>query len=75
MIGTELSNCKSGWLHRFIILRESPFGVEEGCQICQKLVYYKVINGQINNLAYLKEHIRQGLPKKHVLFKREYPNK
>ncbi len=72
MIGMELSRCKEGWLHEFIILRDSPFGVEEGCRKCKKKVVYRIDNGRIDNLTYIKQHIRQALPKKHPLFKREY---
>lgn len=74
MISTELSNCKSGWLHRFVILREFADGVEEGCIICKKKVYFKIFEGRIDNLNYAKYHIRQGLPRFHNLFYREYPN-
>ena len=73
MIGTELSICKSGWLHRFILLRQSPEFAEEGCVICKKKAFYKVVRGRIDNLAYLKTHIRQALPPFHSLYYREYP--
>ena len=75
MIGTELSNCKEGWLHDFILLRQLPNGVEEGCRKCRTKRYYKIEKGKINNLLYIKEHCRQALPKFHNLFYREYPNK
>lgn len=75
MIGTELSNCKEGWLHDFILLRQLPNGVEEGCRKCRQKRYYKIEKGKINNLLYIKEHIRQALPKSHRLFKREYEKK
>ena len=75
MIGIEKSICKGGWLHRFVILSQSPYWVEEGCLICRKKVYFKIIEGRIDNLNYAKCHIRQGLPKNHRLFYHEFPKK
>ena len=75
MIGIHDSICKGGWLHRYVLLRQNPEWVEEGCLICRKKVYYRIVDGKIDNLKYLKDHIRQALPKSHRLFKHEYPNK
>ena len=75
MIGIEDSICKIGWLHRYELSRQSPEIVEEVCKICGKRVYYRIVDGRIDNLKYLRDHIRQALPRHHRLYYHEYPNK
>lgn len=68
------SRCKGSWLHRFELVEEHPNWAKETCGICGKSVYFKICNGRINNLDYIKYHMRQVLTPQHNLYYHEYPN-
>ena len=67
------SECKHSWLHRYKIFKEFPQGVQEKCEICGDKVFFRVVNGRINNARYLSYHLRQTIPPIHRLFSHEFP--
>ena len=70
----EKSRCKGSWLHRYELVEEHPNYAKEVCGICGKSVFFKICNGRIDNLAYIKYHLRQVLIPQHKLYYHEYPN-
>jgi len=66
------SKCLNSYLHRFEIIGEYESGVLEVCQICKKAVFFKLIDGKVNNLAYMDWHIRNALPQNHPLYYHEF---
>ena len=68
-----LSRCKGSWLHRYVIVDQHETCVTEACSLCGKRVYFKIYNGVINNLEYIKHHMRQVLVPQHNLFIHEFP--
>jgi hypothetical protein len=66
------SKCLGTWLHRFKIVEEYPDGVLELCEVCQKTKFFKLIDGKVDNLAYMDYHIRNAIPPFHPLFEHEY---
>ena len=59
----------------FDIKNQYENAVHEVCEICGKSIYFKMDSvGRVNNLAYIKSHLRQVLIPQHNLFKHEYPN-
>lgn len=68
------SECLHGWLHRYNITREWNDGVEELCEICKDIRYYKTIDGAIDNIEYLSYHERDILTPQSPYFYHEYPN-
>ncbi len=69
------SECLNSWLHRYDITQEWEDCVEETCLICGDQQFFKVINGSIDNLAYLDRHARLVLLPSHPLYEREYPKR
>ena len=67
------SQCRNSYLHRFEIKAEYPEGVKEVCIICGMSKFFRVIDGKLNNLAYMDWHVRNALPNIHPLFTREFP--
>ncbi len=67
-----LSRCKGTYLHKFEIIAQHEQGMLEMCDRCGKEVFFKVIDGKIDNNNYLNYHLRQALPKNHPLFNHEY---
>lgn len=68
------SECRSGWLHRFVLSRQFFEGQEEICEICKVKVFFRQIEGRVNNQEYIAYHMRQCLFPQHRLFKKEFPN-
>lgn len=72
------SKCrKRGWLHRYRILQEHKKSeyvvVEEMCEICKHRIFIKAdLQGRIDNVDYLRSHIRQALPKYIKLYQHEF---
>lgn len=68
------SRCVGSWLHRFSIKNEWIDCVQEVCEICGTSAFFKIVDGKIDNLDYIKHHMRQILVPQHPLFSHEYPN-
>lgn len=66
------SRCRGSWLHRFSIVNQFPNAVQEVCAICGKSVIFKIYDGRVDNLNYIKYHMRQVLLPGHNLFRHEY---
>lgn len=66
------SRCQNGYLHRYEIFEEFPNAVVEICYICRNKKIFKIVNNRIDNLEYLKHHIRETLTPYHPLFWHEY---
>lgn len=66
------SFCKGTYLHKYEIIRQYQQGILEMCDRCGKEVFFRVIDGNIDNNNYLNYHMRQVLPKNHPLFPHEY---
>lgn len=66
------SYCRGGFLHRYEIVQEFPEGILEMCEICKDRKFFKLVNGQTDNLKYISYHIRQALPPTHKQFIKEY---
>lgn len=67
------SECECGWLHRYQIHREWSDGVEEVCEICKDQQFYKIVDGRIDNIAYLEHHERDILTPDMPIYFHEYP--
>ncbi len=72
-----LSKCFGTWLHNYKIIKchykADYFMVEELCFRCHDRKFFKMKKGgQVDNLNYIKYHVRQALPKHHPLFNHEY---
>lgn len=66
------SRCKGAWLHRYEFLYQYPETVVEVCTICGTKIYFKIVDGRIDNLEYIRHHMRQVLLPQHSLFQHEY---
>lgn len=66
------SMCRNKWLHRFEIKEQHENGVKEVCEICGKSVFFKLLDGKLNNYEYMSYHLRQALPPYHPNYAREY---
>lgn len=66
------SKCISSWLHRFNIVEEFDNGVLEVCEVCKLKKFFKLINGEVDNQAYMDWHMRSALPPQHPYYKHEY---
>ena len=69
------SFCIWNWLHNFQIVGNHSEGVLEMCIRCKKRVFFKTINGRIDNWNYIKYHNKQLLPKNHQYFNHEFEKK
>ena len=69
------SRCKGAFLHRYNILWQTPYITTEVCQLCGKKIHFKIFEGRIDNLEYIRHHMRQVLIPLHNLFKHEYSGK
>lgn len=66
--------CRWGVPHDYIVLSENKRHKTERCKICRKRVRWNKTNtGRIDNIEYLKEHVRQ-LAQKFGSTKRVYNN-
>ncbi len=68
---------KPGWLHNFKITQEHKKSdykiVEERCERCHQRMFFKMSQeGRIDNVAYIRSHIRQALTKNYNLYYHEY---
>lgn len=68
----QYSKCKGAWLHRFNIVEEYPEGIKEVCEICGMSKFFRIIDGKVNNFAYMQYHYRQAIPWFHPYYKHEY---
>jgi len=66
------SRCKSAWLHDYKISGTYPSAIRETCNKCGKSIYIKIANERIDNLKYIKYHMKQVLMKEHPLYIHEY---
>lgn len=69
------SQCLGSWLHRFVIANNYGDCVHEVCQICGQSQFFRIIDGQCNNLEYLDYHLRQALVPQHKYYSHEYLRK
>jgi hypothetical protein len=53
-------------------VEEFPEGVLEVCEICKKTQFFKIIDGKVNNQAYMDWHIRSALPIQHPYYYHEF---
>ena len=65
------SLCLNSYLHRFEIKEEHPDWVLEVCEICKMKKVFRVIDGNLNNHAYMDYHIRLILPQFHPFYYHE----
>ncbi len=65
------SECKNGYLHDYLSVREYPKGVLERCTRCGKQMFFP---HQVPNHVYISHHIKSALQPYDPRFKREYPN-
>lgn len=70
----QKSRCKGSWLHDYVIKNQYENAVQEVCLKCGKSIYFKECAGRINNLEYIKHHMKQILLPQHSLFIHEFPN-
>lgn len=63
------SECNGGWMHRWIITKTYPTGVEERCLICKEKRFF---HNKIPNFQYLSFHLRSALQKDNLRFYKEY---
>ena len=68
------SRCKGSWLHDFKISGSYDSAIRETCSKCGKSIFVKVCDGRIDNLKYIKFHMKQVLLPQHPLFIHEFPN-
>ncbi len=66
------SRCRNSWLHRFNIVNQYEEGVMEICEICRTKRFFRVVQGKVNNMEYMRYHMRQALRPEHPLFYHEY---
>lgn len=74
VISWSKSECKDGYLHQYQIITQDSNAVVEMCKLCKDMQVFKIVNGKVDNINYLKYHLRNALPPFHRLFKREFPN-
>lgn len=67
----QKSNCKEGYLHKYIILSQPKGGLFERCERCGDKQFFP---SDTPNHIYLQYHMRQALQVNDPLFFREYPN-
>lgn len=65
------SLCKNQYLHRFSIKEEYNEGVKEVCEICGMSKFFRIIEGKVNNYAYMQYHFRQAIPQFHPYYYHE----
>jgi hypothetical protein len=65
------SECKGGYLHRYVILDNHNGGLIERCDRCGDTKYFPY---DTPAHIYMSYHIRQGLQVNDPRFLREYPN-
>lgn len=63
------SLCAGSYLHRYQIKRTYPDVVEEVCEICKDIQYFKE---NTPNREYLDYHIRESLQPNRLIFHHEY---
>jgi hypothetical protein len=63
------SECIGGHMHRWVIVKEWPQGVEEVCDVCRKTMF---AHFKIPNHIYLASHLRSILKPSDSRFKYEY---
>lgn len=66
------SFCKGKQLHVWQIVGHHPSGTLEQCLRCRKRMFWKEINGRIENYKYIQYHNRDLLPKIHPYYLKEY---
>lgn len=66
----QKSECKNGYLHRYVILENHKGGLVERCDRCGDKQYFP---HDTPNWKYLEYHIRQALQVTDPRFLREYP--
>lgn len=65
----QRSNCKEGWLHKYVIISVVKGGLYERCERCGNKQYFP---SNTPNWKYMEYHIRQALQPKDVQYAREY---
>lgn len=70
----EYSYCCNSYLHRFEIKEEYEEGVLEVCEICHKRKFFKLIDGLLDNKAYMSWHIKSILPQQHPFYEHQHNN-
>lgn len=68
----EESRCVEAYLHAYKITDQYEECVYETCKRCGKRQHFRIIDGQVDNMDYLKHHIQQALTPDHVLFFHEW---
>lgn len=71
-ISWSKSECKDGWLHRYKIIGQDQNAVVEMCEICRDTQTFKIVNGRVDNMTYLRYHLHSALPRWHRLWERQY---
>lgn len=66
------SECIGNYLHRFSIQEQYEQGVMEVCEICGKSMFFRIIDGKVNNAQYMSYHLRQALPRDDEYYYHEY---
>lgn len=66
----QRSECKGGFLHKFVQVKQTTTGYVERCERCGVQVHFPV---DTPNHIYIQYHIRSILRASDPRFKKEYP--